>query len=171
VEDHRSLSCKTVQMRLQPHLMNTDIVTLVTGSHTMGGAHSAISPHATNKTFAPFDTTPGVFDNDVFKQMLMGRCVLNIDCAIGKDPEMRDIVETFAKDQDAFFQQYAKSFNKMTTIGQRAKLAEVHVDISVHKNLESEGGIDPVKTSSGSCNGSWHKSLFTMFVVLFLFDL
>ncbi len=51
-----------------------DIVALVTGSHSMGGVHAPISPELTNKSFVQFDNTPGVFDNDIFKQTLKGYC-------------------------------------------------------------------------------------------------
>jgi catalase (peroxidase I) len=156
-DDNAHTYAQMKQMLRRIGFSNVDIVTLVAGSHTLGGAHSVISPHATNKSFAPFDATPGVFDNDIFKQLLQGKCILNIDCGIGKDPEMKDIIELFAKDQDAFFQQYAESFNKMSTIGQlnNVRLMEVHVDISVHKNLEAEGA--PLDTVNQSSSVSGHR--------------
>jgi hypothetical protein len=43
---------------------------LVTGSHSLGGVHNVITPHATKEEFAPFDDTPGVFDNNIFKNSL-----------------------------------------------------------------------------------------------------
>ena len=92
---------------------NEDIVALVTGSHSMGGVHKAISPTLTNETFVPFDDTPGIFDNDVFKQTLAGKCPVPVDCQIANDPALRPIVQLYAKDQDAFFKQYVISFQKM----------------------------------------------------------
>ncbi|KAJ1341781.1 hypothetical protein BSLG_003676 [Batrachochytrium salamandrivorans] len=47
----------------------------------------------TNKTFVPFDLTPGVFDNDVFKRVLQGICAVPVDCDIANDPELRPIVQ------------------------------------------------------------------------------
>jgi L-ascorbate peroxidase len=92
---------------------NEDIVALVTGSHSMGGIHKRISPDLTNNTFVPFDRTPGVFDNDVFQRTLNGRCPIPFDCEIAKHPTFRPIVERYARDQQAFFDQYAISFTKM----------------------------------------------------------
>ncbi|KAJ3280040.1 hypothetical protein HDU79_012059 [Rhizoclosmatium sp. JEL0117] len=125
-------------------LNNEDIVALVSGSHTMGGVHAAISPKATNKTFEAFDTTPGIFDNDIFKQSLKGNCRLKVDCNIAKDPELRPIVELFALDQAAFFKQYALSYPKLTSIGQNSNgWASFHLDLTVHENLMKEGGVNP----------------------------
>ena len=108
---------------------NEDIVALVTGSHSLGGVHQKISPHATNLTFEAFDETPSVFDNNVFKQSLKGICRLRVDCAIAKDPELRQFVEKFANDQQAFFKQYALSFAKMTSLGQSNLMDAVHLSI------------------------------------------
>lgn len=68
---------------------------IVTGSHTMGGVHGAISPTITKEKFVPFDDTPGVFDNDVFKQTLAGKCAIPVDCAIAQDPELRPFIELY----------------------------------------------------------------------------
>ncbi|KAJ3279934.1 hypothetical protein HDU79_000183, partial [Rhizoclosmatium sp. JEL0117] len=110
----------------------------------MGGVHAAISPKATNKTFEAFDTTPGIFDNDIFKQSLKGNCRLKVDCNIAKDPELRPIVELFAQDQAAFFKQYALSYPKLTSVGQNNNgWASFHLDLTVHENLVKEGGVNP----------------------------
>nr|KAJ3410578.1 L-ascorbate peroxidase 3 [Polyrhizophydium stewartii] len=122
---------------------NEDIVALVTGSHTMGGVHGAITPEITNKPFVPFDTTPGVFDNDVFKRSLAGKCVLPVDCSIAKDATLRPIVEKYANDQQAFFTQYAISFAKlMGQTNDTTLLPSVPVTIALHKNLFAEGTTD-----------------------------
>ena len=92
---------------------NEDIVALVTGSHSMGGVHTENSPEITKKEFIPFDDTAGIFDNHVFNFTLKGNCAVKIDCDIANDPELRPIVERFARDQNAFFEQYAISFAKM----------------------------------------------------------
>ncbi|KAI8612114.1 heme peroxidase, partial [Chytriomyces sp. MP71] len=54
VDSYQMIKQKLQRLGLSP----IDMVALVTGSHSMGGAHKAISPHATNETFTPFDTTP-----------------------------------------------------------------------------------------------------------------
>ncbi|KAI9346130.1 heme peroxidase [Obelidium mucronatum] len=79
-------------------LNNEDIVALVVGSHSLGGSLSRLMPR------------PGIFDNDVFKQTLKGNCLLNIDCGIAQDPELRPLVELYAADEQAFFKQYENLF-------------------------------------------------------------
>ena len=123
---------------------NQDIVALVTGSHSLGGVHGKISPHITNSAFIPFDSTPGVFDNDVFKALLDGKCRLRVDCGIAKDPELLPYVKLYANDQDAFFKQYAISFQKMVSIGHDQVLQSVHIDVPVHENLMAEGSRAPI---------------------------
>ncbi|KAJ3014755.1 UNVERIFIED_CONTAM: L-ascorbate peroxidase 1, cytosolic [Siphonaria sp. JEL0065] len=131
-----------------------DIVVLVTGSHSVGGVHKAISPHATTKEFEAFDSTPGIFDNDVFKQSLKGNCRLNIDCGIALDPELRPLVQLYANDEAAFFKQYQESFQKMTTLGQdRSKLTAFPLEVSLHKNLFAEEGVVAPSPGQGVVTG------------------
>ncbi|KAH6574044.1 hypothetical protein BASA61_003663 [Batrachochytrium salamandrivorans] len=136
---------------------NQDIVALVTGSHTMGGVHGAISPLVTNKTFVPFDLTPGVFDNDVFKRVLQGICAVPVDCDIANDPELRPIVQLYATDQQAFFKQYATSFAKLISQGTRLG-PSISLVIDVHNNLMAEGTTDAlgnplIPGTNGSASG------------------
>lgn len=116
---------------------NEDIVVLVTGSHTMGGVHGKNSPKVTSEEFIPFDDTAGIFDNHVFKFTLQGKCAIKLDCDIANDPELRPLVKKYAEDQNAFFEQYKISFQKMlgqtnSTLGPKQNLK-----ISVHRNLDS----------------------------------
>ena len=60
---------------------------IVTGSHTLGGTHED------DGRFTPFDETPGVFDNLIFKKSLRNECVLPIECSIANDPELRPLIE------------------------------------------------------------------------------
>ncbi|KAI9333443.1 heme peroxidase [Obelidium mucronatum] len=120
-------------------LSKLDMMTLVTGSHSMGGAHKAISPALTNETFAPFDSTPGVFDNDIFKKVLAGKCIVPLDCAFAADSTLLPYIKQFSTDQDAFFAQYAISFQKMLSLTASTLSAPVPVNITVHVNLIPEG--------------------------------
>ncbi|KAJ3193679.1 hypothetical protein HK101_004383 [Irineochytrium annulatum] len=94
-------------------LTKLDMLILVSGSHSLGGAHAAITPSATNKTFAPFDTTPQIFDNDIFVRMTRGECLLNVDCQLMNDPDLHDSIRLFASNQSAFFDAYVVSMTKM----------------------------------------------------------
>ncbi|KAJ3041038.1 hypothetical protein HDV00_009938 [Rhizophlyctis rosea] len=122
-------------------LNDIDMVVLTTGSHTMGGVHAAISPRFTNESFVPFDNTPGVFDNDIFKHVLAGRCALPIDCLFAKDPILKPHIQLWASDQDAFFAQYATSFEKMMNLTRSPLYPAVNLtaQIPVHQNLLAEG--------------------------------
>ncbi|KAJ3050743.1 hypothetical protein HK097_008265, partial [Rhizophlyctis rosea] len=122
-------------------LDDIDMVVLTTGSHTMGGVHSAISPRFTNQSFVPFDNTPGVFDNDIFKHVLRNRCALPIDCLFATDPILRPHIELWASDQTAFFDQYSKSFEKMLNLTRSRLYPAVDLTnmIPFHRNLEAEG--------------------------------
>ncbi|KAI8617205.1 heme peroxidase [Chytriomyces sp. MP71] len=138
---------------LRMGLSALDMVTLTTGSHSMGGAHAVISPNITKADFEPFDNTPGVFDNDIFKQVLAGKCVIPIDCAFAKDPELLPYIQQFAKDQSAFFAQYAISFEKMLNLN-RANLSDpITVMISQHANLLAEG-IWPQSNASATASNT-----------------
>ncbi|KAJ3110498.1 hypothetical protein HDU96_006523 [Phlyctochytrium bullatum] len=127
-------------------LSNEDIVALVSGGHTLGGAHKAISPHLNIPAFQPFDTTPGIFDNDIFKQLLDNRCVTNIDCAIAADPDMIPHIRRFAGDQAAFFKAFESAYVRMTRLpwktaltGVREADGHVHLEVPKHRALEEEG--------------------------------
>jgi hypothetical protein len=79
-------------------LNTVDMVTLTTGSHTLGGAHRAFTPKVFAKvpshvTFLPFDNTPGVFDNNIFVKLKKNSsdCVLPIDCVLFNDKRTRPI--------------------------------------------------------------------------------
>ena len=72
----------------------------------MGGAHGAITPKITNETFIPFDTTPGVFDNNIFKQVLTGNCVLPIDCAMKNDTDLLSLIKLYIYDEFKFLNEF-----------------------------------------------------------------
>ncbi|KAJ3167809.1 hypothetical protein HK101_011708, partial [Irineochytrium annulatum] len=96
-------------------LTKAQMFALVTGSHTMGGAHGAITPSVTSLEFAPFDDTPTVFDNHIFQKLLANPhdCVLPIDCFLAQDPDLQDLLQLWARDQDGFFVAYRSAFFQM----------------------------------------------------------
>jgi hypothetical protein len=124
-------------------LSDLDMLVLTTGSHTLGGVHGKITPRITNDTFVPFDTTPGIFDNNIFKLVLENKCVLPIDCKLGQEPGLLPYVRLYSEDQNAFFEQYAKSLEKMNdlVVGANEGVLRDFVDIKipVHGNLMTEG--------------------------------
>ncbi|KAJ3211792.1 hypothetical protein HDU82_004904 [Entophlyctis luteolus] len=97
-------------------LSPVDMLALVSGSHSLGGAHADVSG-ATTAKFAQFDSTPDVFDNEIFKRILGGDCVLAIDCAFGKEEHLRPYIQKWADDKESFFEQYKISFEKLLGFG------------------------------------------------------
>ncbi|OAY33437.1 peroxidase 17 [Manihot esculenta] len=59
------------------------------------------------------DSTPIVFDNIYFKDLVAGRGFLNSDQTLYTFPETRDYVELFSKDQQAFFDAFVEGMIKM----------------------------------------------------------
>ncbi|KAJ3196826.1 hypothetical protein HK101_007546 [Irineochytrium annulatum] len=88
---------------------------LVTGSHTMGGAHGGVTPSVTSLDFQPFDDTPTVFDNNIFKKLLANPrdCVLPIDCNMAQDPDLQFLLRAWAQDESSFFSAYHSAFLQM----------------------------------------------------------
>ena len=149
---------------------NEDIVALVTGSHSMGGVHSENSPDITQKEFIPFDDTAGIFDNHVFKFTLKGNCAVKIDCDIANDPELRPIVERFANDQNAFFEQYRKSFEKMVEQTSSPLGPELELKIKKHVGLY-ETKQPPVNFEIGPNGDSLNNNALVTSSLLFVIGL
>jgi catalase (peroxidase I) len=76
----------------------------------------------------------------VFRRALAEDCPLNIDCEIAVDPELRPKVIEWARDQNAFFQDFQKAYQKL----QSRTVSELDdpgftLNIPVHANLLAEG--------------------------------
>jgi catalase (peroxidase I) len=114
-------------------LNDTDMLVLTVGSHSLGGAFRGnVQPMLPvfqanpRSTFAQFDSTPGTFDNAIFREILANPngCVLPIDCAIATSPNLVSLTQLFASDQNAFFQAYGASFQRMAMLTSRADWTE-----------------------------------------------
>lgn len=96
-------------------LSDKDIVAL-SGAHTLGRAHPERSGFAGAWTEEPLK-----FDNSYFVELLKGESEgllkLPTDKALMEDPEFRKYVELYAKDEDAFFHDYAISHKKLSELG------------------------------------------------------
>jgi peroxidase len=66
-------------------------------------------PHSPGKMTA----TPATFDNSYYKLLLKGGGAFRSDRALVEDPEMRALVQTYARDQGAFFRDFADAYVKM----------------------------------------------------------
>ena len=96
-------------------LSDKDIVAL-SGGHTLGRAHPERSGFD-----GPWTKEPLKFDNSYFVELLQGETEgllkLPTDIALLDDPAFRPFVELYAKDEDAFFKDYAESHKKLSELG------------------------------------------------------
>lgn len=68
-----------------------------------------------NFTFVPNDITPTIFDNQYYRDVLMGKGLFTIDSSISTDPRTAPIVRHFAIDQNYFFQVFSSAFVKLSS--------------------------------------------------------
>ncbi|KAL5559973.1 hypothetical protein UlMin_036184 [Ulmus minor] len=96
-------------------LSDKDIVAL-SGAHTLGRAHPERSGFD-----GPWTVEPLKFDNSYFVELLKGvsepLLKLPTDNALLDDPKFHPYVELYAKDEDAFFKDYAESHKKLSELG------------------------------------------------------
>ncbi|XP_060194729.1 L-ascorbate peroxidase 3-like [Lycium barbarum] len=96
-------------------LTDKDIVAL-SGGHTLGRAHPERSGFE-----GPWTKEPLKFDNSYFVELLKedseGLLKLPTDKALVEDPQFCPFVELYAKDEEAFFRDYAESHKKLSELG------------------------------------------------------
>ncbi|XP_074579390.1 peroxidase 18-like [Curcuma longa] len=68
-------------------------------------------------TFDNDASTPMLFDNQYYINLLANQSLLHSDSVLVGDSRTRSKVEEFARSQDAFFTSWAESFSKLSTAG------------------------------------------------------
>ncbi|CAK8540024.1 unnamed protein product [Lathyrus sativus] len=116
-------------------LNDGDIVAL-SGGHTLGKAHKDRSDFEGQWTRDPLK-----FDNSYFVELLNSESKdllkLPTDKVLVEDPKFRKYVELYAKDEKAFFKDYAKSHKKLSELGfnpncnYRSKLAKAVLGVVI----------------------------------------
>ena len=86
-------------------------LTALSGAHTLGRASGR-----------PFTDDLFEFNNSYFRRLLSppregdeGLVLLDSDRALLKDPETRDYVELYARDEESFFDDFSLAYRKMTS--------------------------------------------------------
>ncbi|KAI9230723.1 MAG: cytosolic ascorbate peroxidase [Piptocephalis tieghemiana] len=121
-------------------LTDKDIVAL-TGAHTLGRCRPSRSGFD-----GPWTEDPFTFNNAFFKDLLSedwvehkveatgnvqyiskskGTMMLPADLSLLTDPKMRPLVDLYAEDQEAFFNDFAESFQKLLELGVADKLTAI----------------------------------------------
>ncbi|OMO64779.1 Plant peroxidase [Corchorus olitorius] len=123
--------------------LNMEESVAILGGHTLGGGHcmnivgrlynrqrnDQINPgfeallrfHCptkfplTNLTVVPNDKTPLTFDNQYFRDVLIGKGLFTIDSSISRDPRTSPIVRKFAADVNYFFHVFSSAFVKLSS--------------------------------------------------------
>lgn len=108
------------------------------GLHTLGFKGPELRGRHTRWVMNPY-----VFDNDYFKNVLMGDqnryFSSELDHRMLEDPEAREWCEIFAQDQDRFFEEYAKGHVMVSEFNCDALMNEVGI------NIDDGGYVEPSK--------------------------
>ncbi|KAL2924966.1 Peroxidase 63 [Bienertia sinuspersici] len=83
------------------------------------GLEKACSGYKNNPSLSVFNDimTPNKFDNAYFQNLPKGWGILASDRVLFTDPRTRPFVEKYAKDQKAFFNDFAKAMQKLSLVG------------------------------------------------------
>lgn len=115
-------------------LNDKDIVVL-SGAHALGGAHKDRSGFDGN-----FTRNPLKFDNSYFVELLRGDTPGLVkfpsDKALLSDCRFRPFVELYARDQRAFFRDYAESHKKMSKLGFNHPESNIYEDDSCGEQVD-----------------------------------
>ncbi|KAJ1547790.1 hypothetical protein HK096_011325 [Nowakowskiella sp. JEL0078] len=97
-----------------------EYITLVVGSHTLGGANISVGSIGFGQDGSngkAFDSTQLSFDNQIFKKALTTPMVLDSDNLILGESGAMSLVQLYASNQSAFFDAYAEVYIKMVEMG------------------------------------------------------
>lgn len=103
-------------------LTKTDLLTLASGAHTLGGVTKTEVPTVaqipSTSTFTEFDSSSNKFDTDIFQNILNNSTVLPSDLAMNQDASLVGIMKKFTATPSLFNAQWCTSFSKLANLGQ-----------------------------------------------------
>ncbi|KAK7343941.1 hypothetical protein VNO77_13079 [Canavalia gladiata] len=82
----------------------------------VAGLRQICNNYTTDPTMAAFNDvrSPGKFDNAYYQNVLKGLGLLTSDYLLSVDPRTRPFVDLYAKDQEAFFKDFANAMEKLS---------------------------------------------------------
>ncbi|KAK7278612.1 hypothetical protein RJT34_23644 [Clitoria ternatea] len=106
----------------------------------VSGLRQVCHNYTKDPTMAAFNDirSPGKFDNAYYQNILKGLGLLTSDYLLSVDPRTRPIVEVYAKDQQAFFRDFARAMEKLSVFGVKTgKQGEVRNRCDQFNNIPS----------------------------------
>ncbi|KAK4252968.1 hypothetical protein QN277_010812 [Acacia crassicarpa] len=104
----------------------------------VAGLKKLCQNYSQNPSIAAFNDvrSPSKFDNAYYRNILNGLGLLSTDSMMSTDPRTRPIVEVYAANQTAFFQDFADAMHKTSTHGVKTgKKGEVRLRCDQFNNL------------------------------------
>ncbi|BAT94602.1 hypothetical protein LR48_Vigan588s001200 [Vigna angularis] len=104
------------------------------------GLRSVCHNYTSDPSMAAFNDmrTPGRFDNAYFQNVMNGLGLLTSDSLLGVDPRTKPYVELYAKDQQAFFNDFVKAMEKLSVFQVKTgKQGEVRSRCDQFNNINS----------------------------------
>ncbi|KAG4939734.1 hypothetical protein JHK86_045875 [Glycine max] len=109
--------CSSFQARIQNFSLLHDIDPSLNTEFALDLKKKCPKPNSNFSAGQFLDSTASVFDNDYYRQLLVGKGLFSSDQSLVGDQRTRWIVEAFAKDQSLFFKEFEASMLKLGYVG------------------------------------------------------
>ncbi|KAG5100403.1 hypothetical protein AAZX31_16G176900 [Glycine max] len=109
--------CSSFQARIQNFSLLHDIDPSLNTEFALDLKKKCPKPNTNFSAGQFLDSTASVFDNDYYRQLLVGKGLFSSDQSLVGDQRTRWIVEAFAKDQSLFFKEFEASMLKLGYVG------------------------------------------------------
>ena len=109
--------CSSFQARIQNFSLLHDIDPSLNTEFALDLKKKCPKPNTNFSAGQFLDSTASVFDNDYYRQLLVGKGLFSSDQSLVGDQRTSCIVKAFAKDQSLFFKEFADSMLKLGNVG------------------------------------------------------